>query len=1672
MYSAGTAFLQVVPSFKNIERAFRNEAEKIGRQVDQAISKAIPEGMAEGAKQAQREAQQEGKKAGESYAGAFADAVRRRLATATKSLPKVEVDVDVDTERVRDAVDEIRDDLETLRDAKIGVDLDLNETEFFEEITRIKRQLAELERDGVSIEVRTNARAALAEMEAIEQIARDDDARGRIDGDRYGGAFAAAMRRRLESALTALGDLELDVDATGADAELANIGRRIRALSEQDIDVDIPASQYEGELLALQHALEEIERDTVNIRIRTNARAALAEIRALRGDEAEDNERRGEVDGARYGGAFGAAARRRIEAAMQAIGDLELDADATGVDAELNRIRQRLQRLSEQDIDVDIPASQYMAEIDLLESVLESIERDEVNIRVRTNARQAMAELRALRQFIEGDRDDARDGAADGAQYGGAFGAAARRAISGALEALPEVEFRSDMSEPMREIAMLRAQLAGLSQVRVGIDMDAATLFMQIQRVEARLRELDGDDVDIDVHTNLLTAAAELGTVQALVNRLDGQEIDIDVDVDRGVRSLRDLAENVGISMSRLGFLVSIGASVGTAIVPAAAAAAGAISAIAAAASAAVIGVGVFALALSGVFGAVKALNKFQEDQAKSAKSVSAAQTQVANSLDSVRSAERSLAAARESVARGARDAARAVVSAQRQVIDAQREAERAQRDLIRAMREAQEADQDRAFSIRSNALAQRQANLDIADAKADLDRVLSNPRATEAEREQARITFEQRRLQLQELGVAGKRLEAERVRVAREGADNVVAAQERIRSATQAVADAQERHALAIERQTDQQRDGQRQLIESQTALARSQRSLAESYRGVGVAGGEALQNLQTAMDNLSPAGQRFARFLFSLKDEFLGLRAAAEAGLLPGLEQGIRGLLPFLPQLEKFVGQVSKALGEIFVDFVASMKEPIWQEFFGFLGRSAVPALKGMFEFAENVARGLAGIILGLSGFNGSVGQGMLQWSEDFARWGTTLDSNRGWKNFLAYIRESTPKVLNFFGNLWDFAKKFVIAAAPIGTVVVDAFAKVFEWLGKLDTETWTIIIAALGGFAAALLVVAAVTSAVSTGIAGAIVAAIAAFATELAFAYTKIKPFREAVDATFRGIAAVVTWLSREVFPPAMNNLMTLVGAVRKVFVDLYQQVFVHMFALIGAIVQGVGQVWTTIFGEMGVSSSRFGEIFDAVFRIFRIAVTNSATAFRWFYDHVLKPVFGAIGVAFQIFKAVVQVAFGLFQIGIKISAQAFRNFYNLAIGPVVNTLLKPAFNWLADVIQTHVAPKFKKGLELLGKAWDVFVAATKAPIRFVIETVLNKGILAGYNKVAKFFKVKPDDVQIDLPKGFAIGGAVFGAGTATSDSILARLSRGEHVWTAREVAAAGGHDVVYALRQAVLDGTMPALARGGPVGDGFGDLLKGLKKKATDAFTGIKNFFTDPAGALKDLLGKLVRLVPARDSQAVQVVLGMPQNLLDTMVEKVKSLFRGDQSEGGASSGGLGWSRMMDILRGAFPGLRLLSGYRPGSYTLTGNQSYHSFGRAVDVPPRMEVFDWIRQHFPESRELIFSPASGRQIHNGRPHRYGEPIRGQHWDHVHWAYDEGGMLPPGWSTVYNGTGRPEPVLNDQQWQQISAMVRGGDQPANTYQFTFRDTTLDAGKLRALQDRDAALARAGRPR
>lgn len=116
---------------------------------------------------------------------------------------------------------------------------------------------------------------------------------------------------------------------------------------------------------------------------------------------------------------------------------------------------------------------------------------------------------------------------------------------------------------------------------------------------------------------------------------------------------------------------------------------------------------------------------------------------------------------------------------------------------------------------------------------------------------------------------------------------------------------------------------------------------------------------------------------------------------------------------------------------------------------------------------------------------------------------------------------------------------------------------------------------------------------------------------------------------------------------------------------------------------------------------------------------------------------------------------------------------------------AFGWMPGI-----GPKLKKA----AKEFETF----KNKVNNELDGVKDEKVTVRLNTEASVYGTKGGHYVGSTFVKYARGGAVWGAGTATSDSIPALLSNNEHVWTAREVAGAGGHGAVEALRKNAVQG----------------------------------------------------------------------------------------------------------------------------------------------------------------------------------------------------------------------------------------------------------------------------------
>lgn len=106
-------------------------------------------------------------------------------------------------------------------------------------------------------------------------------------------------------------------------------------------------------------------------------------------------------------------------------------------------------------------------------------------------------------------------------------------------------------------------------------------------------------------------------------------------------------------------------------------------------------------------------------------------------------------------------------------------------------------------------------------------------------------------------------------------------------------------------------------------------------------------------------------------------------------------------------------------------------------------------------------------------------------------------------------------------------------------------------------------------------------------------------------------------------------------------------------------------------------------------------------------------------------------------------------------------------------------------------------------------------------------------------------------------------------------------------------------------------------------------------------------------------------------------------------------------------ILNAVRSRFPGMRLISGLRKNSRTLSGRRSLHADNRAGDFPPDHDLARWWDETYgPRTKELI-TPYQQYNRLNGRRHRFTGAVWRQHNfpggnAHNHIGMANGGVIP----------------------------------------------------------------------
>lgn len=432
--------------------------------------------------------------------------------------------------------------------------------------------------------------------------------------------------------------------------------------------------------------------------------------------------------------------------------------------------------------------------------------------------------------------------------------------------------------------------------------------------------------------------------------------------------------------------------------------------------------------------------------------------------------------------------------------------------------------------------------------------------------------------------------------------------------------------------------------------------------------------------------------------------------------------------------------------------------------------------------------------------------------------------------WLKDALSPVINFIKRFWSI---LVFGLGPIGIIigVITQLVKHWDTVKSVFATVWGVIRPILSGFMTGVKILGAV---IGTVVLGTVFVAWNMLKAIFAGVWSFIGPLLGLFVAGIKGLGQAALWLWNNAILPAFNGIkaaaqlwwtgvQVIFGwvklafqAVGDAFVTVANVTIIPLWNLIKAAANllwlGLQQIWSWIqlgFQTLGTILSAIANavimpVWNAIKAAAGFMWTGIQTIFGWFQagwaalgtglqvikDSVIIPVWNAVKAGIDVLWNGLQTVFGW----IKSGWDALGN----GIRVVVDSVITPAWNAVKSGLQS-VGDFFGTIVDGIGTAWDKVKGFVAKPINFVIDTVWNNGLLKAWNIIAGFL---PGLKQMSplSPVAFAEGGAVpMGHGAQRGkDSVHALMMPDEHVWDVADVRAAGGHDVMYAMRSLIERG----------------------------------------------------------------------------------------------------------------------------------------------------------------------------------------------------------------------------------------------------------------------------------
>lgn len=378
------------------------------------------------------------------------------------------------------------------------------------------------------------------------------------------------------------------------------------------------------------------------------------------------------------------------------------------------------------------------------------------------------------------------------------------------------------------------------------------------------------------------------------------------------------------------------------------------------------------------------------------------------------------------------------------------------------------------------------------------------------------------------------------------------------------------------------------------------------------------------------------------------------------------------------------------------------------------------------------------------------------------------------------------------------------------------------------------------------------------GLVITALGLLVAGFIYAYTHSERFRNIVNGALNGVKnaamAVGGWFSGpfvNFFKGAWNGIKAGFSAIGSFFTGIWNGIKAVFTGGVNAVKGVWSTLWTALTNSWGFKALQ--SIFSVYFRLIRLefrlfiagvkAVWNGLwTALKWAASGFMTTIRTIIAAGMWVIrnvimppinaiKAVWSAAWGW--ISSKVSGIFNAIHRNVSVKMlqvqmvitrvmnVIKAVWSAGFNRIKSIASSAMSTvkggissalggiegAFKAAVGWIGRVWGGLKDVAKKPISFVLKTVINDGLISGFNWVAGKLGAKAMP-KVPIPKGFREGGPTGNRGV---NEVAGIVHGQEFVMDADTTRRAGGPGAMEAIRTAVNSGVrVPGFKSGGYTG----------------------------------------------------------------------------------------------------------------------------------------------------------------------------------------------------------------------------------------------------------------------